>query len=193
MKKMFFLLSITLLVTIFTSCKKQKIENTLPGVKEYFKCPVDTFSSQNTFVTISDGDKVYELHDLGAGKKFIKFTSGFPEEFIGEELLNEAAYDFFSKKINHRKILTASDWDNWIKRNRNEGFGYSLKNMGAFLLSPNEEGHFIATNQAFAAWAYCGPAVYWGNEFFSGTPSEWLPETGSYQIEIFCSLPIMDN
>jgi len=189
----FFFFAITLLTT-FTSCQKEKEQGWLPQVKEYFTYHAYLLpdNSKDSSITLTDGEIKYELHFLGNGIKYVKFVSGVPEEFIGEQLINQKAYELFEKKV-HKNLLTSKDWKNWFYRNANEGFNYHVKSMGAFLLSANGNGTFAYTRQAFVCWSYGGPTTYWQNNLTDGIPSEWLPDTGAYRIEIFCSLPIMDN
>jgi len=186
-----FLITITALIS---SCKKEKEQGWLPSIKGYYKCSFDSTTLPKGLITISEGGRTYEIHDLGAGRKFVKLISGFSPDLIGEELLNKKAYVYYANSV-HQNTLEYNEWLNWFIRNHDEGFNFPVKKLGIFILPlSGGQGKLLYTGEAFVAWTWMtGPIVKDNNNLYNGFPEEWLTMEELRRNDIFCSLPILNN
>lgn len=203
--KLFSVTSIVLVIFsfIFSSCEKEESSHYLPQIVEYYKynySSIDTIGAitEDSVVTINDAKKVYEIHYLQKGCRFIKLISGFPEEFIGEEMLNKKMvswlYDHKDPKIYSSTFIRTSEWENWFKRNKEEGFSYPIKKMGIFLLpiKTGINGRFIYSTEALVAWAGSTPITYYEETLYDGLPEQKISLEELRRGDIYCPVPIFN-
>ena len=141
--------------------------------------------------------KLYELHYLPPSEcKFIKFIFGFPPELIGEEMFNKQFVQYFhnlDETLKHSTFILGSQWENWFNRNKNEGFGYSYKEMGFYIhFQKGEYGKFIYMNEAFITW--CGEhyfSYYQETSYVNALPANGIDPVDLQRGEEFCPIPII--
>lgn len=176
MKKLTFLIAIAFLIA-FSSCKKETgLTPYLPTIQGLYVVP-DSTNDTYPVVTITDGNKVCELHTLPWGQ-YVKLISGFARENLGKEMLDEELsmhyfYDVKDSILLYHTFYYLNQWQNWFTRNEKEGLGYSYPTPGLFLLfKDNSSGKFFSEGMSFTTW-FPGESVHHtGTETEPGFPTD---------------------